>query len=300
MGEPSENKFESFADFWAEGEWAPFVEELYPGTNRQHALAIMNQPAGAFPDPAMPEFQIQLIIKGDARLKTRFEGVELHARISPGSMFMAPANTEAYYELDDRHRYASLAINRNAIHRFSDQADFELPSDFGKLHERMFHDPIVEALILRMLEQATIKHPTSDLFLDHATNTILTSLMCRSESMVAQSEPERPLSDDDLAKVSRIIEDRLEENLSIADLARVTSLSDWQFARAFKEATGLGPHQFVLRRRIVRGKDLLSNGILPLAEVAFAAGFSSQSHMSDVFRQKVGTTPGKYRAQFKD
>ncbi|MEM7669231.1 MAG: AraC family transcriptional regulator, partial [Pseudomonadota bacterium] len=149
-----------------------------------------------------------------------------------------------------------------------------------------------------MLEQATIKHPTSDLFLDQATNTILTSLMCRSEGMVAQGEPERPLSDDDLAKVSRLIEERLEENLSIANLARATSLSDWNFARAFKETTGLGPHQFVLRRRIVRAKDLLTNGILPLAEVAFAAGFSSKSHMSDVFREKVGATPGKYRAQF--
>ncbi|MDW4500617.1 helix-turn-helix domain-containing protein [Sulfitobacter sp. D35] len=36
---------------------------------------------------------------------------------------------------------------------------------------------------------------------------------------------------------------------------------------------------------------------MPLAEVAIAAGFSSQSHMTDVFREKVGTTPGKFRAQ---
>ncbi|MDW4500615.1 AraC family transcriptional regulator, partial [Sulfitobacter sp. D35] len=114
---------------------------------------------------------------------------------------------------------------------------------------------------------------------------------------VPDGEAARPLSDHDIAKVARIIDERLEDNLNIADLARATSLSDWHFARAFKQSTGLSPHQYVLRRRIIRAKDLLRNNAMPLAEVAIAAGFSSQSHMTDVFREKVGTTPGKFRAQ---
>ncbi|MDW4500618.1 hypothetical protein R5H30_21745, partial [Sulfitobacter sp. D35] len=163
MGEASQRQFGSFAEFWADGEWAPFVETLHAGKSSPHTLAVMDQPAGAFPDPAMPEFHIQLILRGGARLKTRFEGVEFDTRISPGSIFMAPANTAAYYELDDRHRFISLAVNRIALDRFREQADFELPNDFGRLHEQMFHDPIVEALMLRMLEQAMMDHPVSDL-----------------------------------------------------------------------------------------------------------------------------------------
>ncbi|MEM7641848.1 MAG: helix-turn-helix transcriptional regulator, partial [Pseudomonadota bacterium] len=65
------------------------------------------------------------------------------------------------------------------------------------------------------------------------------------------------------------------------------------------QATGLSPHQFLLRRRIARAKDMLRTSVMPLAEIAVATGFSSQSHMTDVFRQKVGTTPGKYRAEIK-
>ncbi|MEM7665830.1 MAG: AraC family transcriptional regulator [Pseudomonadota bacterium] len=292
-----DRKFSSFAEFWAEGEWSEFVETLHPGENKPHTLAVFEQPEGAYPDPAMPEFHIQLLTKGTVPITTTFGGTTFRSDLSPGSIIVAPADTQANYEVEGPHRVLSLAVNTDAMDRFREQAEFELPSDFGKLHEQKFHDPIVETLILRMLEQAMMDHPTSDLFLDHATNTILTSLLCRSGAMHAEIEPAGPLTDQDIAKVAGIIEDRLEDNLTIADLARVTSLSDWHFARAFKDATGLSPHQFVLRRRIARGKDLLQKTALSIAEIAAAAGFSSQSHMTDVFREKVGTTPGRYRTQ---
>ncbi|MEM9012479.1 MAG: AraC family transcriptional regulator [Pseudomonadota bacterium] len=289
--------FKSFAEFWAEGEWAPFVQTLHPGNNSPHTLAVLDQPAGAFPDPPIPEFNIQLLKKINSRVKITLEGTELDASPAPGAIFVAPADTEMNYELDAPHQVVALAINREAMDRFREQADFDLPRDFGKLHEQMFYDPIVEALIMRMLEQAMMEHPTSDLFLDQATNTILTSLLCRSGTLETDQNATGPLTDRDIAKVARIVEERLEDNLNIADLARVTSLSDWHFARAFKQATGLSPHQFVLRRRIARAKDLLQHTSFPLAQVAVASGFSSQSHMTDVFRQKAGATPGKYRAQ---
>ncbi|VVT24865.1 AraC family transcriptional regulator [Rhizobium sp. EC-SD404] len=295
----ADREFSSFAEFWVEGEWAPFVETVHPGGRSPHTLAVFQQPAGAFPDPPLPEFQLQLVAKGSAQSRVEFGGTAFSSQLSPGGIYLSPPDTDCNYEVEGLHRIIALAINKNAMDRFREQADFELPRDFGRLHEQKFHDPIIEALMLRMLEQAMVDHPTSDLFLDQSTNTILVGLLCRSGTMQPDTEDARPLSDGDIAKVSRIIDERLEDNLSIADLARVTSLSDWHFARAFKQATGLSPHQYVLRRRIARAIDLLRNSQIALAEVALSAGFSSQSHMTDVFRQKVGTTPGKYRDQIK-
>ena len=68
------------------------------------------------------------------------------------------------------------------------------------------------------------------------------------------------------------------------------------FARQFKAATGLPPHQFVITRRVERAKELLQAGTdLSLAEVALRAGFSDQSQFSRHFKRLVGVTPGQFR-----
>ncbi|MEM8750631.1 MAG: AraC family transcriptional regulator [Pseudomonadota bacterium] len=257
----------------------------------------LSQPSGEFPDPALPEFNVQLLTKGTVNIDVMYGGTKFDTLATPGSIFVAPPDTQTNYVISGAHKVVGLAINQQLLKRFRDQSEFQLPSDFGSLHEKKIYDPTIEALILRMVEQAMLQNPASDLFLDNATNTILAELLTRSDIEAGTSDEQGPLSSADLQKVTAMIENRLEEGLTIADLAGMTSLSDWHFARAFKISTGFSPHQYVLRRRIVRAKDLLTNSKLPLAEVAAATGFSSQSHMSDVFRQKVGTTPGKYRQE---
>jgi AraC family transcriptional regulator len=64
----------------------------------------------------------------------------------------------------------------------------------------------------------------------------------------------------------------------------------------FKAATGEAPHGFLQRRRMERAKRLLIETQMPVAELALACGFSSQSHFTVSFRKHVGLTPSKYRA----
>jgi AraC family transcriptional regulator len=78
-------------------------------------------------------------------------------------------------------------------------------------------------------------------------------------------------------------------------MATVASLSAYHFARQFKAATGLPPHQFVITRRVERTKELLQAGTdLSLAEVAAHAGFSDQSQFTHHFKRLVGVTPGRF------
>jgi AraC family transcriptional regulator len=76
----------------------------------------------------------------------------------------------------------------------------------------------------------------------------------------------------------------------------VAHLSVYHFARQFKAATGLPPHQYLILRRIERAKLLLqTGGGFSLAEVAARAGFSDQSRFSHHFKRLVGVTPGQFR-----
>jgi AraC-like DNA-binding protein len=98
-----------------------------------------------------------------------------------------------------------------------------------------------------------------------------------------------------LKQVYDYVEAHLEDNISLDALAAIAGLSLFHFARAFKESEGLAPHRYMLRRRISRAQELLSNTDLSLSEVALASGFSDYSHFSHRFHQEVGVSPSTFR-----
>ncbi|AHC37793.1 AraC family transcriptional regulator [Pseudomonas fluorescens] len=94
------------------------------------------------------------------------------------------------------------------------------------------------------------------------------------------------------------IEHHLEDPISLGQLAGMCALSEYHFARMFRQSFGLPPHQYLLARRLARAQTLLRGASLPLGEIALACGFSSASHFTHRFRQALGATPGEYRQAF--
>jgi AraC family transcriptional regulator len=76
----------------------------------------------------------------------------------------------------------------------------------------------------------------------------------------------------------------------------VAGISPNYFASAFHQTTGFTPHQYVSHRRIERAQQLLTEADLPIAEVAYRCGFTSQSQFTTLFRPFTGVTPGRFRA----
>lgn len=91
------------------------------------------------------------------------------------------------------------------------------------------------------------------------------------------------------------IETRFAGPISLQELADAAGLSVRHFSRAFREATGRSPHQYVLQRRVEEAKQLIRQG-LPLAEVAVQCGFCDQSQLTRTFVRQFGTTPGRFRS----
>lgn len=84
------------------------------------------------------------------------------------------------------------------------------------------------------------------------------------------------------------------EPFSMVELASACKLSRSYFIKAFKESFGRTPHRWLTEYRIARAKDLLGFE-MPIAEIAIACGFADQSHMTRVFTDLVGVSPGRYR-----
>jgi AraC family transcriptional regulator len=100
-----------------------------------------------------------------------------------------------------------------------------------------------------------------------------------------------------LQRVLDYIEARLGSDLSLTELAGVAELSPDHFSRAFRNSVGFTPHQYVIRERISAAKRLLAARRTPIAEVALALGFASQSHFTELFHRAVGTTPKRYQQE---
>jgi len=88
----------------------------------------------------------------------------------------------------------------------------------------------------------------------------------------------------------------LGEALDVRGMASTANLSRFHFARAFKASTGQTPYQYVSAKRLAQAKVLLAQN-RPLAEIALALNFSSQTNFTRAFRRAFGITPGQYREQ---
>jgi AraC-like DNA-binding protein len=98
-----------------------------------------------------------------------------------------------------------------------------------------------------------------------------------------------------LRRVLEHLQAHLDEELPVTALAAVADLSPSYFSRLFKRSTGLSPHQYLLRQRIERARELLADPGRRVAEVSCELGFPSQSHFTTVFRALAGVTPRAYQ-----
>jgi AraC-like DNA-binding protein len=93
------------------------------------------------------------------------------------------------------------------------------------------------------------------------------------------------------------LQDNLAVNVSLDELAHVTSSSKFHLVRQFRTVTGVTPHTFQVGQRVVRARRLLEAGS-PAAEVAALSGFVDQSHLHRHFRRRLGITPARYAHAF--
>lgn len=95
-------------------------------------------------------------------------------------------------------------------------------------------------------------------------------------------------------KALAYMNERIGDDISLESLARHVGQSPFHFARAFKDAVGYAPHQYLIRQRVERAKQMLLVGRRSPAEVAGEVGFCDQSHLTRHFKRVTGTTPSQF------
>ena len=97
-------------------------------------------------------------------------------------------------------------------------------------------------------------------------------------------------------RVLAYVQSRLDQTITVDELAAEAAMSPSHFARVFKETMGSTPMQYVMAFRIEQAIAMMNNPGRPLGEIALACGFSDQAHFTRSFKQVVGQTPRAFRA----
>jgi AraC-like DNA-binding protein/mannose-6-phosphate isomerase-like protein (cupin superfamily) len=101
-------------------------------------------------------------------------------------------------------------------------------------------------------------------------------------------------------RIVSVVRDVLEDSYARAGetslhvLAERTGVTPFRVIRAFREATGLAPHQYLIQVRVERARQFLADGAVP-SRAALMSGFVDQSHLTYHFKKHLGITPGNYR-----
>ncbi|HPV23782.1 MAG TPA: Ada metal-binding domain-containing protein, partial [Casimicrobium sp.] len=94
---------------------------------------------------------------------------------------------------------------------------------------------------------------------------------------------------------ARMIEDGVASDVDLAHVAERVGVTNRHLRRIFADEFGVSPVQYAQTHRLLLAKRLLTDTVLPVSEVAFAAGFSSVRRMNALFSERYGFAPTRLR-----
>jgi AraC family transcriptional regulator len=215
---------------------------------------------------------------------------------APGSLTIAPAGTVPNVRLQTPSQLICCTLDIGFTRGIAEELDRQ-PSA-APIFQTGVQNKSIGKIIGLLSDELEAGGPSGTLYaetLAHALAIKFLQLNDTSEDRISSTKPLLPKI---LRRIQERIEAELNRQLSLHALAKESGYSRAHFLRMFRAATGLTPHQYVLERRLNRAQQLLKQKQTALADIAVACGFSSQTHMTDSFRNHLGITPGEYRRSF--
>jgi len=188
--------------------------------------------------------------------------------------------------------HLQLGISDAALMACSDGAYGEV-----ELHpSRKFADPRLSAMVAAVDAEMVAGFPSGRLFLDSVEQAMAVALVNGHAVRHRPAQIYRGgLGSALLRRIKELVHAKLEDDLSLDEMAQSVGLSTAHFARMFRKSTGETPHRFVLRQRLERAKAMLRAPDARVLDVAVACGFKTQQHFAQAFRAIWGISPTEYR-----
>ncbi len=254
--------------------------------------------------PAGPDIYLVLVTGGSIRVDERkIDGPWSTYTIHPGDWFLTPAASEPYalrwHNLDaDPIMTLHLHLNADLFLRTVQQVTNRDPARVLVQDLTGFQDPLLAHIGLTLQKELQQPGPSAmgKLYAETASQMLAAHLLrYYMTAAVPIREHTGKLSSQQMRRLTTFVRDHLAQDLSLEALAQQVGFSPYHFARLFRQTTGVSPHQFVLGERLEAAARLLKETDLPLTQVTLMVGFQQQSHFTQAFKRRFGSTPLAYR-----
>ena len=160
-------------------------------------------------------------------------------------------------------------------------------------------DTLIEGIFSALKDELQFKQMGGSLLVDNLKTTLAIHLLrkyCSTKPKLSSYED--GLSPLKQKEIREYIDVNLDRNLKIVELAAIAQISPYHFIRLFRKSLGQTPHQYILHRRIEKGKSLLQHTQLSVEEIAASLGFCDRSHFAKYIKRFTGLTPRQLRIGF--
>ena len=293
---------------------SPYIEMMerdcpYGSVRLQHrwpdskpiGLSEIDIVPGETVEPATDCFVFGTLLSGkNVRLDVDFgDGRKTITSPVAGYQYLHPTASDIAYRFFTPHHLMLVSAPWPFLADLLERDARTLKGQLSALHEMTLRDETLRETALTLWRMAGRDGVGAGLLLEHGLAFIAGLLADRVKGV---SAPRTDQAGGTLTAAEvRLLDEEIDASsdgaISVQGLANAVGVGPSTLNKALRATCGLTPYQYVLNRRIERARHYLSSGTLSIVEIALDCGFSSQSHMTDVFTQKLGMTPGRYRKE---
>jgi AraC family transcriptional regulator len=260
-------------------------------------VAINSFQPGLTQIPALPYAIVCMHLGPSVEVTCSRGGRLRHGREVAGDLDIIPARTPSAWETKQGGTTLIMRVPDTLLKSVA--AELEVNPGSIEIADRFqLRDPVIEHIAWALKADVDAGSISGRLFRESLGKALAARLLQRhNQRSLPMREVPGGFGSWKLKQVISYIEDNLESELSLAEIASVAGVSVSHLKTLFRQSTGMPVHQYVLRRRVERAKLLLQDRSVSIAQVAFAAGFAHQSHLARHMRKILGCTPAVVRQE---
>jgi AraC family transcriptional regulator len=278
----------------------PSWRVLPPGTSLgSRAIATRWRGAGPLPGEIHHETprgaHLVMVVMNTANIRLSVNGATIHDGVAmPGMFHVTEAGARVSCLFRGPYELLHLHVPNALIEEYDRTVSNASAPQFSKTGLRK--DQMVERLARALLAGEQIGGALGSHYADCVSAAIVMRLLTSAERAAPAVRPKvSELARWRLRRAIEFVETNLSNSISTSDISAAAGLTRMHFAAQFKAATGLRPHEYLLRRRVERAQQMLVQTDISVVDVALSVGFQSQSHFTVVFNRFVGRPPHAWR-----